>query len=441
MYKSIKYALAVYTIFLSLCSSCSSKEKTDEELLALDKKELVKSLDSYKVFPYKFGKILIRSSIEKDTISTEFRSFKKDIDRLSSKLLSHNIKEQKKLSLLDYISIYRDYKKMESFVMKTDEDMFPTVIDALNIAYGDSIRKKRPYYKGKQKEMIQNLEHFVLSAIVILSKDVGKEISLYECSKTNPDLLPDSEIKTLLQYFRGFLFFEKGLYYLSEDEISRNITWLNNNKGISLPYTRALFQWGNFNDEQTHTGIHALNHLFRAFDRLMMNREVDEKRSLEDFEIFLKDANVIGLNNEITWAIETYLYIKNEKKENAIASLQKLKKSELLSSKEKLKIEESITYLKERESGSILNKVYDKYFLSKIATKYMFSVLAKVEWKKIMKENEVPYVDEMFVVIDNVRYMLSQLQLYMSAEGIKEAGKNIKDEGSKLFDKAKDLLK
>ena len=420
--------------------SCSSEEKTDAALLKLDKKKLEKSLDSYKIFPYKFGKIAIRSSVTKDTISEEYQKFKTTLDKISKRLMRHDLSNPDKLSVLDYLSIYRDYKKMENFIMKTDEDMFPTLVDALRVTYADSISRKLPYVSGNNKKIVEGLEHAVLSAIVILSKDLGKEVSLYECSKTDPNVLPDSELKALLSYFRGFLFFVKKLYYLSEDEISRNIAWLDKNEGIDLPYTRAMFQWGNLNNKQTHIGFHALNHLFRGFDRLMMKRDIDEKRALEDFEAFLKDANNIGLNNEITWSIETYLYLKTDEKEKAIASLEKLKTSALLSAREKEKIEESITYLKDRESGKLLNGVYDKFFLSKIATKYMFSVLSKVDWQKLLKDNNVPHTDKMFVVIDNFKNFIENLSTYTSADGLKEAGKELKDKGKSLFDKAKGLI-
>ena len=421
-------------ILFLLTISCSTKNKTDEELLEKDKIELKENLESYKITTYKFGKILIRSSAEKDTISTEFLSFKKDLDRIFNKVVKYDIENPENLSLLDYILIYRDYKKMEDFIMKTNEDVFPTLVDAFNLIYGDSISKKREYYKGKKKEYVQNIEHAILSAIVILSKDLGKEVSLYECTKTNPELLPDSEIKTLLQYFRGFLFFEKGLYYLSEDEISRNINWLNNNKDVDLPYTRAFFQWGNLDNKSTHLGLHSLNHLFRGFDRLMMEREIDEKRALEDFEAFLKDANKIGLNNEITWSIETYLYLKNEENEKAITSLTKLKTSTLLSSKDKERIDESIEYVKNRESGKVLNGFYDKFFLSKIATKYMYSILSKVDWEKVMKEQNVPHTNEIFKTIDNLKSFIDNLKEYASTEDLKNKGKS-------LWNKTKELVK
>lgn len=430
----------VFLLLLLSVIACNTKEKTDQELLALDKKTLSKNLYSSKVLPYKFAKILIRSSIEKDTVSKEFKSFRKDIDKLSKMFLSYKLKEPKKLSLLDYVRIYRDYKKMESFIRKTDEDIFPTTLDALNMVYGDSISKQRPYYKGEKKQFVQNTEHAMLSAITILSKDLGREISLYECAMTKPDLLPDSELKTLLSFYRGFLFFEKKLYYLSEGEFTRNITWLNTHKEVDLFFTRAIFQWGNLTNVQTHTAMHSLNHVFRGFDRLMMKRKIDEDRALEDFEAFLKDAENIGMQNEMIWAIETYVYLKKKRKEKAIASLKKLQLSTLLSSTEKEKIENAIGYLKQREEGNLLNGVYDKYFLGKIATKYMFSILAKVHWKKLLKEQNVPYTEEIFGVINQCKDFTEKLSVYSTTDGIKEAGKDLKDKGKDLLEKATNIL-
>ncbi|WP_299680998.1 short-chain dehydrogenase [uncultured Dokdonia sp.] len=430
--------LFFFTFILSI--SCSNKEETDIQLLEKDKKQLVESLDAYKVSSYKFGKILIRASIAEDTISKDFQDFKTNFQEIFDILMKHDHLEESSLSILDYIKLYRDYKKVEGFIIETDEDIFPTLTEVFMYTHGGSTTQQPIYFEEEKKINIQNTEHAILSAIVLLSKDLGKEISLYECSKTNPESLPDSEIKTLLQYYRGFLFFDKELYYLSENEITRNIHWLNKNKEINLPYTRALFQWGNLDNQKTHTGLHALNHVFRGFDRLRMDREIDEKRALEDFAIFLEDANQIGLNNEITWSIETYLYLKNEEHEKAISSLTKLKASTLLSSKDKNNIDQSIEYLKNRESGKVLNGVYDKYFLGKIATKYMFSILSQVDWKKFLEEQEVPHTNEMFETIDRLKKFLEDFDTYTSAEQLKESGEKLRNKGENLWDKAKGLV-
>lgn len=428
-------------ILLFFIIGCSDENKTDGDLLERDKQELEASLNSYKVFTYKFGKILIRAAASppKDTTSIKFQA---DLDRISKKFVKYNLDSTQSLSMIDYISIYRDYKKMKAFIIETDEDIFPTLSDALMIIQADSVNRNNNIKRltGKEKEFVQNIEHSILSAIVILSKDLGKEVSLYECSKTNPELLPDSEIKILLQFYRGFLFFEKGLYYLSEEEMTRNIAWLNKNKNLDFPYTRALFKWNNLSNQKTFLGLHSLNHLFRGFDRLMMDREIDQERALEDFEIFLKDSKEIGLDNEIIWAIETYLYLNNEKSEKAIVSLTKLKSSNLLFRNDKKRIDESIEYLKTREPGKVLNGVYDKYFLSKIATKYILHILSKVDWQSIMEEQNVPHTEEMFKMIENFKTFTKNLNKYTSAEQLKETGKDLKNKGKNLWNKAIELM-
>lgn len=435
--KPINKSIIFFIFFIII--SCSS-DKTDEFLLEKDRIELEKSLDSYQVTTYKFGKILLRASIENDTISEDFQKFKSDLDRIFNIIINKE-KNNENISLIEYISIYRDFKKMQNFILKTDEDVFPTLTDAIRIAYGDTLNQRKKFYEGDEKKYVQNMEHAVLSAVVILSKDLGKEISLYECSKTKPEFLPDSEIKTLLQFYRGFLFFEKGYLYLSEDEFSRNIEWLNKNKNVELPYTKAFFQWGNLNNRQTHIAFHSMNHLFRGIDRLRMERKIDEERALEDFEVFINDANEIGLNNEIVWSVETYLYLKKEDNEKAIAALTKLKSSELLTADEKKGIDESIAYIKNRNPEKVLNGFYDKFFIGKIATKYIFNVLSKIDWKKILKENNVPKTDEMFQLIDNFKEINNKITNYSNKETLKETSDEVKKAGENVLDKIGGLIK
>lgn len=435
----IKKAICIPVLFMPfLFLGCFGKDNTDKELLEKDKILLNESIDASKVSVYKFGKILIRASVEKNVSSPEFAEFKTDLDKNFNKIVNY---DKQNLSVVDYFQIYRDYKKVQKFIMKTNEDDFPTLTDAFFVIYGDSLQQKQPFLSGKDKTHIQNIEHAVLSAITVLSRDLGKEVSLYECAKTNPDLLPEIEVKTLLQFYRGFLFFEKKLLYLSEDEFSRNINWLDNNKTVDLNLTRTFFGWDNLSNDKTHLAFHSLNHLFRGCDRLMMERKIDEERALADFEVFLEDANELGIENELIWAVETYLYTKKEQNEKAITALKKLQTSAMLSSKEKESIAEAITYLGQRENGKVLNDVYDKFFIGKIAVKYMLNVLSEVDWKTVLKENNVPYVDEMFGMVDKLTEISNNLETYTSTDKLKETGEGLKEEGKNIWNKAKELVK
>ncbi len=419
-----------YLIITFIVISCSKDNKTDKFLLEKDKKALIENIKSDKVISYKFGKILIRSSAEKDTTSKEYMAFKSDLDKIFD-IISDSAKTEN-LTIIDYIAIYSDYKKMEKFIRKTDEDMFPTLTEALNGIYGDSTSTDTPRLKGDEKNKVEACEHAALSAVVLLSKDMGKDVALYECSETVPESLPDSELKTLIQLFRGFLFFENGLYYLSEDEITRNIGWLENNKDIDLPLTNTIFNWGNIDKAKTNIGLHSVNHLFRGIDRLMMERKIDEKRALKDFEIFLSDASKIGMDNELVWSVETFLYLKNEENDKAITSLNKLKTSRFVTDKEKKSIDESIEYLKNREPGKVLNGFYDKYFIGKIASRYIFDILSKTDWKRLLKDQDVSHSDKVFKMLETISNI---------SRNIEKQRNSITDKGKEIIDLGKNLLK
>ena len=166
----------VIFVFILILFSCSTEDKTDEALLEKDKQTLIENLDAGKVAGYKFGKILIRASAKRDSMfysqdGTEidaegFLKFKSNLDNTFKKL--EKLSENEELSVLEYISIYRDYKKMQDFIMETDEDLFPTLTEALNNTYGE-VSKNEPYLAGAKKKEAEAFEHAILSAIVLYS--------------------------------------------------------------------------------------------------------------------------------------------------------------------------------------------------------------------------------------------------------------------------------
>ncbi|GLB50313.1 short-chain dehydrogenase [Neptunitalea lumnitzerae] len=408
--------------------NCTQPEKTDEVLLQEDKDALAELLDSYKVNIYKFAKIALRSSVAKDEDIESFKPYQESMQNITDVIT----KDDEDLSLMEYYTIYKDYKKIEEFVEKTDEDIYPTVLEAVRVLEDSTITKPNPYLVGEEKVLLETSEHAALSVVTLLSKNIGKEIALYECSETQTEKLPDGELKGLLQYLRGLVFFEKQLFYLSEKEISDNINWLNTHKNIRFPFTKALFGWYKLSDADAHVGFHSINHLFRGFDRLMMDRAIDEERALQDFEVFLEDSHTLGVESEVVWMIEVYVHLKREQHQKAIASLRKLKTSTLLDNDEKESIDEAIAYLESRKSDEVLNRVYDRYFMSKIATKYMFAKLAKIDWEKVLKDNEVPNAEEISEAIENFKEFTEDLSTYSATESLKEEGENLWNKAKKL---------
>ena len=439
MYLSKINSIIIF-LFFTILQSCG-KEKTDEVLLEKDRIELNENLYSEKVLTYKMSKICIRASVAGQNVPPEFQKISSNLANINSKILENGEPNFSNLSVMDYLTLYKDFKATKDFIKITDEDKFPTLTEAITILNTEKPISKPIFLTGNSKIELQNIEHGILSAIVILSKDLGKEVSLYECSKTNPELMPDNQIKALLQFYRGFLFFEKKLLYLSENELTNNLNWLDKNPNVDLEIVKAIFRWNTMTDENTHLAFNSLNHLFRGFDRLMMEREIDEKRALEDFESFIQNSQKMGLNNELTAVVESYVYIKQEENKKAIVSLKKLKLSPLLSNDEKISIDETIVYLQNRQKGDMKNTVVDKFFMTKIASKFMFNMLSKVDWKAVLKSQNVKNVDEIFEYIDGYKDFVNNISKYNKDQVIDDTTNDIKETSEGFFEKAKGLLK
>ncbi|RNL51317.1 short-chain dehydrogenase [Pedobacter jejuensis] len=420
--------------FLAGCSG----EKTDKALLELDKQRLDENINYDKIVFYKFAKIAVRSAAIQDTTLPEYQKFAKQSRSIVSTMNKIDTNSKESISVMEALRLYKEYRSVKSFVKMTDEDILPLLVDGFTTIFSGQKNNKSVKSK-KEKIYFQNIEHAVLSMAVLTTRDLGQPFALYECSKTQPELLDDSEIKTLLEFVRGFLFFGNNLFYLSEDGLSRNIKWLDKNEAIPLPYTKAFFDWRNLSDEQTHTAFHGMNYLFRGLDRMRMERKVDEERSLEDFDSFVKDMNKLGLQSELVWIIDAYLNLKRENPEKAIPALEKLKASPLFSNSEREAIQKTIDYVKDREPDAALKNVYDKAFIAKLASKYMISVLAKIDWEKVMQEHNVPHTKEIFNGINKFKALSNSVSQYTQAPTIDNGKKEITKKGSELLDQAKSL--
>jgi len=421
-------------LFFTACSG----EKTDQLLLELDKKKLAENINYDKITFYKFAKIAVRSTAVQDTTQPEYQKFSKQAQSVVKTLNSINGHGKENISVIDALMVYKEYRSVKQFVKETDEDVFPLLTEGF-ITMNSGTKTPNPFFKDSDKAYYQNIEHAILSMAVLTTRDLGQPFALYECYKTLPELLDDCEIKTLLEFVRGFLFFGNNLFYLSEDGLSRNIKWLDKNEKIPLPYTKSFFGWGNLNDEQTHLAFHGMNYIFRGFDRMRMERKIDEERSLEDFEAFLTDMNKLGIQNELVWGITAYLNLKKEKPEKSLPALEKLSQSPLFSNSEREALQQTMVYVKDRKSDKALTGVYDKAFIGKIATKYMIALLAKVNWEKLMKDQGVPSTKEVFAGINKFKTLSNSVSEYTQPSTIEKGKKEIGKKGSELLEKAKGL--
>ena len=424
-----------YLSFLLLLTACSS-EKTDEELLELDRVALNENLISGKVVPYKFVKLMIRGYASEDTTSSKFKAFKKDSDKLVQKMMKLNHADD--LSVKDYWAMYQIYDQMDEFVTQTDEDEFPVIVDAFRKFWDGT--KSANYFKGKEKAEQEAREHAFLTVLAMASSSLGSEIALYECSETDIELLPDSELKSNLRFLRGFVFIQKGLYYLSENEYTNNLEWLKKNKDVDLRYTMNSMQLGSFDKKQSYVAYRAMNHVYRGMDRLMMERDIDHERALEDFEQVLKDCKTLKIDNELVWTIDVYVQLEKGNTDKAIVSLNKLKKSKLLTDDDKALIDECVEYLEKDDSETALKEVYDKVFMLKIASSFTYNRLKNLNTNKLLKNSKVPNASKIAKKTEVLENAVDQIDSFSNGETLKEATKKAGEEGESLLNEAKELF-
>lgn len=419
-------------LFLLACSlgfsSCSDADKTDQEMIDQDLKTLKESLNTEKVIGYKFCKLMMRASADKT--SKHHGAFKNQLEDNMKRLMK--LDQSKHLSVSEYLKMYSDYAQMRDYIVKTDEDVFPTFLESSSSFYGSGRKKKQLQGKAKLKQ--EAYEHAVLSAVVMLSRDLGKEVALYECSEIDPEQLEDSEFKSLILFYRGFLFCEKGLYYLSERDLTANIEWLEKDTKTDLKWVRFFFGWKKQQNKQARTGFLSMNYLFRGLDRALGERDIDHERSLEDFEHFLKLSKEMGVSSELTLSIEAYVALKKGENDRAIMALTKLKDSPKLSDAEKNVIEESITHLQNDEADEVLDELYDKLFLAKIASNYMVEKTASIDWQTFLRKQHVPNSRKMMGTVTTFKSVVSAIERHASGESIKEEGESLWDEAKGLME-------
>lgn len=428
--------------FLSVCvtvtlllSSCS-KEELGSALLEKDQIQLTEKLGSIKVLTYKLGKIMFRASADTSSKKNDLPLSKEDVDAFSTTMTEL---DNETPSALDYLKLYRQYKELRSFAKETDEDDYPTLSVAYATLYPDST-KEIPTYSAVDKLAQESVEHLLLSFFALGTPSMGTPIALYESNEVMADNIQDSEIRVLANMFKGFIFQQSDLLYLGEETLTKNISYIDDNPTMAFPLISHFVSLKSDEDSVQHTLVRGMNYLFRGITRRMMDRDVDKKRAIEDFEVFLADANKIGFDNELTWSIEAYVYADQGENEKAIESLQKLKISSSISASEKETIDKLITHLKTRKADGLLTGINDKMFVSKTVASYSTNQLSAIDWNALLKANNVSMADKMLASYKHFTGYIEGIQSNFSKEGIDESIENSKDKVDNIWNQAEKLL-
>jgi hypothetical protein len=107
-----------------------------------------------------------------------------------------------------------------------------------------------------------------------------------------------------------------------------------------------------------------------------------------DLQQSLHEFSRLGIDNELVWMTETYLFIKNGKQTEAIESLQQLESSRYLTSREKALVSEAKSYLQKRDPEKALNFVTDRIVIYRLGLNYATTYAEEIEWVGLLAKSK-----------------------------------------------------
>jgi hypothetical protein len=390
----------VIAIFLISISGCdffnteSSIEKDERE-----QQEILNGLfNNY----WKGAKISIRSlPIDQNTEYINFEEIKKkQVKELSlgkhlssiydwEKILKndYNSEEGKALKPKEFIEFAQEVYAMADAIEKLDEDDYPTFVEIIH--YSSRLLQKEPVELPKGWN--NSMDHWLFAMIMETRFGFGAW-KTYELDRVHVQDLATSDYRVLASLHKGMDHLRNKWYFLADESFSRAIAEANNHEITLQGHTLDLLAKTKFNDsspeEQFKQVVLAGSYLLRGFSRHQADSDELNRKAIEDIEASLASLLEMGVEDELVWMAESYVYIKNNENEKAISSLEKLQGSEYLSSKERMLIDQAKEQIRKRNPASALNFLTDKIIVYRLGLSYTMSYAAEIQWMKFMEKTE-----------------------------------------------------
>jgi len=382
---------------LFLVGSCG---KSDEEKLNKEREELTENLNGTICTVYKGMKVLMRSAnLEKNLENGNFNnakineklatneSLKKFVTDMFSKIKMDSTGTKIELSFTQTFELFRSLLSMKKELKNVNEDDYPTLLEVIINLQGNNAVNENDILNTLKWN--SSKEHLILAAALEAAPTLPKDFKLYEISLIKSETLNNSEMKPLSEILRSITFFTEGWYFLADEAISKSIHFLENEKlVIEYPINTAIGEIKIQKPEDEITLLHGISYGFRGMLKTLIDSKKKNKEAVADLEIFLTDAQKLGLNNEITWMAGAYVALKKEDNLKAIEFLTKLKNSSQFNEQEKAILNKTIAYINEREQGKAMNLLYDKVFIGKLVFGYFMSIINQVHWHEKVSQSK-----------------------------------------------------
>lgn len=434
-YRSYQISLlsVALIIILTGCGLFDSDEGIDK-----DKNELAKELDGLFVTYWKGAKISIRSlPVTKISITIDFKKIKESqTKRLNlgthlSRIYDwenfiNEVKEERKpLAASEFVAFAKEIYTLAKTIKDMDEDQYPTFIEV--ISNSRAALNKTPLEVSDNWN--NSIEHWVF-ALVCESKAGLGSWKNYELERVNPHDLETTDLRTLAFLHKGVNYLRNEWFYLAEEAFTKNLIELEKNNITLHDKTKEFLARIPISapspEEQFRLQLSGVTYLIRGFTRTQMKKSKYDEKAVMDVEQAVEYLKKSGMDNEIVWIAESFVYIKRKDAEKAVVSIRKLENSPLFNGKDKKLLAEAKQMITDRDADCSLNVLTDKVLMCKLGINYALSHLAEIEWMKVLEETEEGR--RLLARFAELKTTYEKAKKYMKFDNLKEKGKSLYNE-------------
>ena len=399
-----------------------------------DKREQREVVNGFFATYWKGAKISLRSiPVDADTETMDFAAIREQqaqdlnlgkhlrkIYDWESPLTNKPTGETKQLTTKEFLELAQETYLLSDALEGIDEDAYPT--------FGEIVHHSSRILKKEPTELPafwnNSMDHWMFALVLESGFNLGS-CRTYELDKVRPHELPSSDYRIFAALHKGVDHLRNRWYYLADESFSKAIAETDS-KNITLQeHTRESLRnspIGSFSpEEQFRLVARAASYLLRGFSRQQTDDEALRQKAFEDIEAALADFHTLGMENELVWLAESYLYIHNEEQEKAVAALAKLQRSNLLTTREHRLLEDAKTHITNRDPESALNIITDKMIVYELGFSYTLSYASEIHWMKLLTTTaQEQKITERFKEWEQV---LDKTSKYLSVDRLKEVWK------------------
>jgi len=423
--------IVITLIFTTGCGFLNAEKGIEKD--TNEQKQIINGLF---VTYWKGAKISIRSMpIDKDTKTIDFNKIKQEqVKKLKlGKHLSHiydwekilkneNTEEGDLFTAKEFIEFAHEVYTMSDAIQYLDEDTYPTFAEIIH--HSSRVLQDNPVQLPR--DWNNSMDHWMF-ALVMESRFGFGSWKTYELEKVRPQDLVTSDYRIVAGLHKGIDHLRNKWYHLADESFSQAIAEANNPNVTLQDHTKNLLLIAKINalspEEQFKLIFRAISYLFRGFSRHQADSNELNKKALVDIEAAIFDFQHLGIENELVWIAESYVYIHGGENKKAIVSLTKIESSNYLTAKERKLIAQAIQKIENRNPDSALNILTDKIILYKLGFSYTLSYASEIQWMQLLEKTEQG--KKILKRFSELEQTLEKAKAYLDTDKLKEKGQTL----------------